>query len=176
HTIDYGLLRYMNEFGYHNYGYPFLKPYHTYNKVDIPHLARFDKIFQGMLMSGLIKIKNHFYLFVNLNKIAVKESIDYADHFDSRSVFQWESPNSTSQLSPVGQDLIHHQERNIKIHLLVRKFASDQSVNKGYSTELTYLGTMNVMSYENNKPIRFKFKLEQSVPEPIYIKLTEVEE
>ena len=25
HSIDYGLLRYMNEFGYKNYGYPFLK-------------------------------------------------------------------------------------------------------------------------------------------------------
>ena len=41
--------------------------------------------------------------------------------FESNSVFQWESPNATSQASPVGQDLINHQERDIRIHLLVRK-------------------------------------------------------
>jgi superfamily II DNA or RNA helicase/HKD family nuclease len=174
HTIDYGLLRYMDEYGYHNFGYPFLKLYQTYDKIDIPHLARFDKSFQGMIMSGLIKIENNFYLFVNLNKIAVKESIDYADHFESRSVFQWESPNSTSQASPVGIDLINHNERNIKIHLLVRKFASNESINKGYSNELTYLGTMNVIKYEHNKPIRFLFKLDNIIPEALYIKLTEV--
>ena len=176
HTIDYGLLRYMDDFGYHNYGYPFLKPYYTYDKIDVPHLARFDKSFQGMIMSGLIKIENNFFVFVNLNKIAVKESIDYADHFESRTVFQWESPNSTSQNSSVGIDLINHERKNINIHLLVRKFASNESINKGYSTELTYLGTMKVMSYENNKPIRFLFKLDQAVPEALYIKLTEVEQ
>ena len=66
--------------------------------------------------------------------------------------------------------------KNINIHLLVRKFASNESINKGYSTELTYLGTMKVMSYENNKPIRFLFKLDQAVPEALYIKLTEVEQ
>ncbi|AUD65813.1 hypothetical protein BK011_08990 [Tenericutes bacterium MZ-XQ] len=175
HTIDYGLLRYMDDFGYHNYGYPFLKPYYSYNKIDIPHLARFNKSFQGMIMSGLIKIDKNFFVFVNLNKIAVKESINYADHFVSRSLFQWESPNSTSQVSSVGKDLINHQKRNINIHLLVRKFASNESINKGYSNELTYLGKMNVISFERNKPIRFLFKLDQIIPEGLYIKLTEVE-
>ena len=101
----------MDDFGYHNYGYPFLKPYFTYDKIDVPHLARFDKSFQGMIMSGLIKIENNFFVFVNLNKIAVKESIDYADHFESRTVFQWESPNSTSQNSSVGIDLINHERK-----------------------------------------------------------------
>ena len=34
---------------------------------------------------------------------------------------------------------------------------------------------MKVLKYENNKPIRFLFKLDHTIPEATYIKLTEVE-
>ena len=173
-SLEYGLMRYLHEFGRENYGYPFLKLFQSYKKLDVPQLARFDKGFIGLIMTGLYSIGNHSYISVNLNKIAVKESVDYQDKFLDNQTFQWESPNSTSQNSEVGMNLIKHKERNRKLHLFVRKFAATNSIEKGYSTELIYLGIVNVIEYNGNKPIRFKFKFESPIPESLFLNLTEV--
>ena len=71
-------------------------------------------------------------------------------------------------------NLIKHKERNRKLHLFVRKFAATNSIEKGYSTELIYLGIVNVIEYNGNKPIRFKFKFESPIPESLFLNLTEV--
>ena len=173
-SIEYGLMRYYHEFGRENYGYPFLKLFQTYKKIDVPQLARFEKGFIGLIMTGLYSIGDHSYISVNLNKIAVKESVDYQDKFLDNQTFQWESPNSTSQNSEVGMNLIQHKARNRTLHLFVRKFSATNSIDKGYSTDLTYLGVVFVEEYSGNKPIRFKFKLENPIPESLYLNLTEV--
>jgi superfamily II DNA or RNA helicase/HKD family nuclease len=173
-TLDYGLTRYHHEFGYSNYGHPFLKPHSTYGKIDVIKLARFEKGLRGMIMNGLIRIHNDYYVFINLNKIDVSEKTNYQDKFLNQHTFQWESPHTTKQSSKTGYQLIHHQELGIRIHMFVRKYSSINSINNGYSSDLTYLGPVNVLHYQSENPIRFVFEFVHPIPEDLYVKFTEV--
>lgn len=80
-------------------------------------LCLYEKIHSSFRGQGLITAaKPDYFLFVNLHKDAnVKESINYKDKFLTRSSFHWESPNSTSQQSEVGQNLINNFSRHINL-------------------------------------------------------------
>lgn len=166
-SIQYGINRYQHEFGRQISDYPNFKLFYQYELRDVTQIARFDSI--HVIQSGVSLYEKNFYLFVTLDKGNVKEEINFKDKFLSRKILQWESMRKTSQESPIGQDLINHEQRGIKIHLFVKKGGKN---TKYYTTKMIYLGTAKVMSYEMNNPIRFRLALDHEVPEDIYYRLT----
>lgn len=166
--IRYNLLRYQREFGSFESDLPFLKLYHEYSMRDIALLCGYKKAHSAFRGQGLLTLdKPNYYIFVNLHKDAnIKQSINYKDKFIRPDIFQWESPNSTTQNSEVGKNLIYGEERGIKLHLFVRKFEEIEGVTQPFM----YLGEVFTYkdSVKNNKPIMMEFGLRSPVPDDIY--------
>jgi superfamily II DNA or RNA helicase len=79
----------------------------------------------------------------------------YADYPISRELLHWESQSTTSQQSETGQNLIHHQERGYTILV----FARDQKKRNGVTVPFTYLGPVERVSYESERPIKMVWRL-----------------
>ena len=170
--IQYNLLRYQDEFGSGDYGVPFLKLFYEYSMRDTALLCNYTKIHSSFRGQGLLtSAKPDYFIFVNLHKNAdIKESINYKDKFISPGVFQWQSPNSTTQDSEVGQNIIFSYKRGINLHLFVRKFEEVEGVTQPF----VYLGKVVPFSdsAEGNKPITIQFALENRVPDDMYLDFT----
>lgn len=163
--INYGLVRYEKSFSSNYYGVPFLKLYEQYKMTDVALLSNYTKIHSSFRGSGLITNGKEYFLFVDLHKEEdIKESIKYKDKFIDNSYFQWQSPNSTSQNSERGKNIIFNKERGINLHLFLRKYKEIDKVVQSY----IYIGKGNVVDYQGEKPITVKIKLENEVPITIY--------
>ena len=166
-SVEYGINRYIHEFGRVQNEYPSFKLYYKYKIKELTQIIRYPKIF--VIQSGLFKYDNNFFLLVTLEKGNVKDEIDYKDMFIDNKTFQWESPNNTRALSETGQNLIHHKARNRNIHLFVKKGGKNTDI---YSKELIYLGTVEYINHKGEKPIRFDFRMHNQVPKEVYLRLT----
>ena len=89
-------------------------------------------------------------------------------HFFDERYFQWQTPNSTSQTSERGQNIIYNMRRGIKLHLFVRKYREIDGKNEPY----IYIGKGNTVAFEDEKPITVKIKLENEIPASLYIEFT----
>jgi len=61
------------------------------------------------------------FLLVTLEKEGLEEQFRYRDQFISPDIFQWQSQNRTTQSSIVGQAMKYHRERDVEVHLFVRR-------------------------------------------------------
>lgn len=164
-AINYGILRYKNEFKEGYYGVPFLKLYEQYKMVDVALLSNYRKIHSAFRGSGLLTNNNDYFLFIDLHKEeGIEERINYKDKFLDREYFQWQSPNSTTQSSDRGRNLIFNKERKINLHLFVRKYKEIDKKAQPY----IYIGKGDTFQYEGEKPITMKIKLHNEVPNKIY--------
>jgi hypothetical protein len=84
----------------------------------------------------------------------------YADYPISREVLHWESQSTTSQQSETGQNLIYHKERDYSILV----FARDQKKRNGVTVPFTYLGPVERVSYESERPIKMVWRLRHQMP------------
>ncbi|WP_048571612.1 DEAD/DEAH box helicase [Clostridium cylindrosporum] len=167
--VNYALIRYEKEFGSKNFGVPFFKLYEQYQMVDAALLSNYTKIHSSFRGSGLITNGNEYFIFVDLHKEeGIKESINYKDKFIDKKYFQWQSPNNTAQSSERGKNIIYNKERNINLHILVRKYKEIDGVVEPY----IYIGKGDVDSFEGEKPITVLMKLENEMPTGIYTEFT----
>lgn len=167
--LNYGLITYEKRFGSENFGVPFFKLYEQYQMVDAALLSNYEKIHSSFRGSGLMANGKEYFLFVDLNKDEdIKESINYKDEFLSRSLFQWETPNSTAQSSERGKNIIFNKERGINLHLFVRKYKEIDRKVQPY----IYIGKGDVVKYEGEKPIKVHIELHNKVPENLYVEFT----
>ena len=115
--------------------------------------------------SGLLTNNNEYFLFIDLHKEeGIEERINYKDKFLDREYFQWQSPNSTTQSSDRGKNLIFNKDRKINLHLFVRKYKMIDKKSQPY----IYIGTGDTVEYNGEKPITMKIKLHNEVPSKIY--------
>lgn len=169
-AINYGILRYKKEFKEKYYGVPFLKLYEQYKMIDIALLSNYRKIHSSFRGSGLLTNKNDYFLFIDLHKEeGIDEKINYKDKFLDRTYFQWQSPNSTTQSSDRGKNLINNKEGKINLYLFVRKYKEIDKKVQPY----IYIGKGDTVEYEGEKPITMKIKLENEIPSKIYREFTE---
>jgi hypothetical protein len=84
----------------------------------------------------------------------------YADYPISRELLHWESQSITSQQSETGQNLIHHKERGYTILI----FARDQKRRNNVTVPFSYLGPVERISYESERPIKMVWKLRHPMP------------
>ncbi|XZI46079.1 DUF3427 domain-containing protein [Clostridium perfringens] len=167
--LNYGLITYEKRFGSENFGVPFFKLYEQYQMVDAALLSNYEKIHSSFRGSGLMANGKEYFLFVDLNKDEdIKESINYKDEFLSRSLFQWETPNSTAQSSERGKNIIFNKERGINLHLFLRKYKEIDRKVQPY----IYIGKGDVVKYAGEKPIKVEIELHNRVPENLYVEFT----
>jgi hypothetical protein len=79
----------------------------------------------------------------------------YADYPISRELMHWESQANTAQHHTDGQNLIHHQERGYTILV----FAREQKRRNNATVPFTYLGPVDMVSYESERPIKMVWRL-----------------
>lgn len=168
-VIKYGLTRYQREFTNITYKVPFFKLYETYKMTDAALLSNVEKKFSCYRGQGVYKNNNDYFLFIELEKDEnIKESIKYHDNILSIDRLQWASQNGTAINSINGQNLINHIERNIHLHIFIRKFKKVDGNVQPY----IYIGKANYISHTGEKPIHFILQLENPLPKNLYKELT----
>lgn len=88
----------------------------------------------------------------------------YADYPISRELLHWESQSTTSQQSETGQNLMHHQERGYTILVFTR----DKKRRNDVTVPFTYLGPVERVSYESERPIKMVWRLRHQMPVEIF--------
>jgi uncharacterized protein YbcV (DUF1398 family) len=167
--INYGIFRYEKEFKEEYYGVPHFKLYEQYQMVDAALLSNYRKIHSSFRGSGLLANGNDYFLFIDLHKEEdIKESINYQDKFFDELYFQWQTPNTTSQNTERGQNIIHNVRRGINLHLFVRKYREIDGKNEPF----IYIGKGETVHYEGEKPITVKIKLNHEIPPTLYTEFT----
>jgi len=84
----------------------------------------------------------------------------YADYPISRELLHWESQANTAQHHTDGQNLIHHQERGYTILV----FARGQKKRNNVTVPFTYLGPVDRVSFESERPIKMVWRLRYAMP------------
>ncbi|MDD9271500.1 DUF3427 domain-containing protein [Paenibacillus sp. GCM10023248] len=167
--VSYGIFRYEKEYKKEYYGVPHFKLYEQYPMVDAALLSNFRKIHSSYRGSGLLTNGNDYFLFIDLHKEDdIKESINYKDKFIDERYFQWQTPNTTSQNTDRGQNIINNKRRGIKLHLFVRKYREIDGKNEPF----IYIGTGDAVHHEGEKPITVKIKLDNEIPSTLFTEFT----
>ena len=168
-TLNYGIIRFQEEFGKDKVDYPYLKLYYPYKMKDMGFLTNYTKSFSSIRGAGVWRNGNHFYLFVDLHKDEdIKESTRYDDKLISRKRMQWETQNKTTQDSKVGMDICLNQSRGINLHMFIRKAKKIGTQTLDY----IYVGKVNPIEYHGNAPIKLLLEFEQTLPKYLYDDLT----
>ncbi|WP_027631536.1 DEAD/DEAH box helicase [Clostridium hydrogeniformans] len=163
--LNYGLITYEKRYGSKNFGVPFLKLYEQYQMIDVALLSNYEKIHSSFRGSGLHSNGKEYFLFVDLHKGEdIKESINYKDKFINRSMFQWQTPNNTTQISDRGKNIIFNKENQVNLHLFVRKYKEIDNKVQPY----IYMGKGDTIRFEGEKPITVILKLQNKVLESLY--------
>lgn len=84
----------------------------------------------------------------------------YADYPISRELMHWESQANTAQHHTDGQNLIHHRSRGYTVLV----FARGQKKRNGVTVPFTYLGPVDRVSYESERPIKMVWRLRYAMP------------
>ncbi|MBP5328899.1 MAG: DUF3427 domain-containing protein [Spirochaetaceae bacterium] len=141
--IEYAFLRYDDEFGRTDYGFPFLKPYAKYSmQRSIAPLCLYEKKHSSFRGSGINYFaETDYFIFVDLYKEDIKKPTqNYNDYFITPSIFHWEGPDderhSWTQNHKIMNKLIHHFNYGIHLHLFIRKFKEVEGIPQDY----IYLG------------------------------------
>lgn len=167
--LNYGLIRYEKNFGSENLGIPFFKLYEQYQMIDAALLSNYEKTHSSFRGSGLITNGKEYFTFIDLHKEeGIKESINYKDELIDRDTFQWQTPNNTAQTSDRGKNIIKNKERGINLHIFVRKYKTIDKKVEPY----IYIGKGDIVEFEGERPITVKMKLQNRIPEDLYIEFT----
>ncbi len=75
-------------------------------------------------------------------------------------MLHWESQANTAQHHSAGQNLIHHLERGYTVLV----FASGQKKRNNVTVPFTYLGPVDMVSYESERPIKMVWRLRYAMP------------
>lgn len=120
---------------------------------------------QASSREGVYRIKdfNTELLFVTLYKSDGKfnASTMYHDYFINEQLFHWQSQNSTSPESAVGQSYIHQRLNNKDVLLFVRESSSDEN---GVTMGFVFCGRLNYIQHEGRKPMNITWRIETPPP------------
>jgi len=102
---------------------------------------------------GLKDFQNCAVIFVTLDKTDRKASIQYTDFFeDDGETFFWQSQSTSTQNAPRIQRIINRDP--------VVLFARIKDKIKSVTQPFIYVGHLTAEDYENNKPVDFRFNVD----------------
>jgi hypothetical protein len=84
----------------------------------------------------------------------------YKDYAISPTQFHWESQSITTQKSPTGQRYIRQREHGGNVLLFVRQRKGQDGLTMPY----TFLGPVDYVSHQRERPIQFVWRLRQPMP------------
>jgi superfamily II DNA or RNA helicase len=85
----------------------------------------------------------------------------YEDRFLGPAQFQWESQSKTRADSETGRRYQTHAATHWRVLLFVRQRADD---DRGFTSPYLFLGPVNYVSHESEKPMRIVWQLEHPAP------------
>ena len=88
----------------------------------------------------------------------------YKDHAISTDEFAWDSQNTTTPESSLGQLFQHHEELEHRIVLFVRRNNKDAIGTRPYMC----LGTVKYISHEGSKPMHIRWSLDRPMPASMF--------
>lgn len=134
----------------------------SYMREEIP--AAFGLPFNPRVwQQGFVWQGGQIFLLVTLEKKGMPEAHRYADRFVSRDHFSWKSQNRHAQAGKHAQAMRHHAEREIPVHLLVRK----QGKIGSKAAPFVYCGKLDFISWDGEKPITVEWKLREALSETL---------
>lgn len=145
-----------------------LRVYSTYTRAQaLVALGYWNTSSEG---ATRIKEKKTTCLFITLNKSNnyYSPSTSYHDYSINDTLFHWQSQNSTSEDTTVGQRYIHNKKEKENILLFVREAKED----KYGSIPFMFLGKADYVSHTGNKPMSITWKLYNKIPAK-FIKVTD---
>jgi superfamily II DNA or RNA helicase/HKD family nuclease/diadenosine tetraphosphate (Ap4A) HIT family hydrolase len=142
-----------------------LERWASYSREQIPGLLGdvfSDAIWNvGFVVRPSVKSPKYVALLVTLEKGDMHDDFQYGDRFLSRAEFEWQSQNRTTQASAHGQLIQGHARAGVPVHLFVRKTKRD---GKGQAAPFIYCGPVTFESWQGEKPVTVKWKLEAEAP------------
>lgn len=138
-----------------------LQLWRSYSREEIPPLFGLE-FSPAIWNAGFVKRPGAIFLLATLDKSGHGSEFQYKDHFVSRSEFEWQSQNRTSQDSRDGQDISKHANRDIAVHLFVR---AQKKRAGGTSAPFVYCGDVRFLSWHGEKPITVRWQLPAEVPD-----------
>jgi superfamily II DNA or RNA helicase/HKD family nuclease len=120
------------------------------------------KFFQSQAGAYFDQPSNSDLFFVTLEKSERDYSPTtlYKDYAISPTLFHWESQSATSQASATAQRYIHHRERGSNVLLFVRHRRAQDGLTMPY----TFLGPVDYVSHQHERPIQFVWRLQRPMP------------
>jgi hypothetical protein len=88
----------------------------------------------------------------------------YLDYFIREQLFHWQSQNSTSPESPVGQSYINQSNNKKEILLFVREATTDENGNR---MAFIFCGSLHYVSHEGSKPMSITWRMSSPPPPEI---------
>ena len=84
----------------------------------------------------------------------------YKDYSINERLFHWQSQNKTSERSSVGKRYINHETLGTKVVLFVR----EKKAEHGGAAPYTFLGLVDYVSHEGEKPMNIIWRLHRPIP------------
>ncbi|WP_063934718.1 DUF3427 domain-containing protein [Archangium violaceum] len=139
-----------------------LKRWQEYLREQIPPFFGLE-FSEARWHTGFVPFAEHgqVFLLVTLEKRTMAESFQYADHFISPSLFQWQSQNRTTQQGKHGQLLRNHVAEGVSVHLFVR---AEKKLRSGNAAPFIYCGPVRFESWKGEEPITVMWRLDEPVP------------
>ena len=164
-ALKYAFFKYENVYRDVN---PF-RLYEKYSREDVLRIMNWERFMNGQNIGGY-KIKyNTCPIFVTYNKAEdISETINYEDHFISKTEFNWMSRNNRKTSSPELEPLINYN--GVDTELFIQK-SNDEGIEFYYIGKLTPLSYRQVYRTINDKKqpiVNFRFKINHEVKEDIY--------
>ncbi len=119
------------------------------------------KFVPNLWRQGYLSIAGQIFLLVTIEKKGMADKHHYADRFLSADIFEWQSQNRHSRSSKGGQEIQHHEERDVPVHLLVRKRGKLGSK----AAPFVYCGEVTFVEWEGDNPITVRWKLKNPLGE-----------
>lgn len=114
---------------------------------------------EGVLWSPAVQ-SDLFLINLHKDEKSFSETTMYKDIPVTENLFDWESQSTTRQASPTGKRYISHQQNGTNILLAVRNAPNDDVGTAPF----LLLGTAQLESYDGDKPIQFRWRLDRSMP------------
>lgn len=111
--------------------------------------------------TGVLRFESdgdHIVIITKLDTSGAVGRHQYANALDGDSRFLWTSQNQQTRESGTGREIIEHQQLGKTVHLFVQPASHSKAA---------YLGVVDYVEAEGDRPMRVTFKLREGVPESV---------
>lgn len=106
------------------------------------------------------KATDIFFITLNKSDKDFSPSTLYEDYAINERLFHWQTQSRTTEESNTAQRYIHHRKLGNRIALFVREYKEENN----YTAPFIFLGEVEYVRHEGNKPMSFVWRLKDEMP------------